>query len=523
MQDAALWYAKNGYSVIPLKPQGKKPLIDWAPYRQKKATKKEIISWWQKWPQANIGIVTGAVSGILVLDIDGWEGEQTIRYKGLFCPATMKSRTGGGGWHYIYRHPGFECKNYARQAGETLLRGLDFLGDGDYIVVPPSIHRSGNRYKWSVSPEEASPVAPPEWLLELIRSQFQDKKDPQAGEETGPETEESPVVVEKETLPDVEVEERPPLDEEGATLGLKNGDSSEVDEKRPAEVEEAIPSDIEEAPEKIVETPVEEILFKREEASPKVEADVPPGKSEDATLEDTPSEAEEEVSPYEEKQPPEEVEQVSTSTSEEFEKTVEERGTSPGFSEELRQYAVDVWEAFHLHPFVRGIGDGTLPLEQFKYWLKQDYVYLIDYARVFALAAAKAPDLETMGKFAALLDGTLNIEMNLHRDYAAQFGISRQELEATIKSPTTQAYTDFLLATSYNGDFSEVLAGLLPCTWGFFEIGTRLRQTGNTDKDNPYREWIIMYSSEDFGEFAAWIRDLMDCLGEEASPGHAHV
>ena len=472
MQDAALWYAKKGYSVIPVQPQGKKSLIDWAPYQQKKATIKEVISWWQKWPQANIGIVTGAVSGILVLDIDGWEGEQTIRYKGLFCPATMKSRTGGGGWHYVYRHPGFECKNYVRQAGETLLRGLDFLGDGDYIVVPPSIHRSGNRYKWSASPGEATPVDPPEWLLELIKSQLEDKRDPQAEEETRPDVEESLAEDEKETLP--KVEERSPLDEKGVSLGLKNGVSPEVEEKLPEEVEKDIPSDMEEAP----------------------------------------------VPPYEEKIAPAEVEELPASTSEEVEKTVEERGPGPGFSEELRQYAVDVWEAFHLHPFVRGIGNGTLPLEQFKYWLKQDYVYLIDYARVFALAAAKAPDLETMGKFAALLDGTLNSEMNLHRDYAAQFGISQQELEETIKSPTTQAYTDFLLATSYNGDFFEVLAGLLPCTWGFFEIGTRLRQTGNIGKDNPYHQWIIMYSSEEFGEFAAWIRDLMDRLGEEASSGN---
>ena len=187
-------------------------------------------------------------------------------------------------------------------------------------------------------------------------------------------------------------------------------------------------------------------------------------------------------------------------------------------SKELSQYAAKVWEAFHLHPFVRGIGDGTLPLEQFNYWLKQDYVYLIDYARVFALAAAKAPDLESMSRFAALLNGTLNTEMSLHRDYAARFGISHQELEETVKSPTTQAYTDFLLATSYSGDMAEVLAGLLPCTWGFFEIGTRLKETGDTSEDNPYRDWIEMYSSEEFEEFTAWVRKLMDSLGGNAAP-----
>lgn len=187
------------------------------------------------------------------------------------------------------------------------------------------------------------------------------------------------------------------------------------------------------------------------------------------------------------------------------------------FSEELRQHAAEVWEAFHRHPVVCGIGDGSLPLEQFKYWLKQDYVYLIDYARVFALATAKAPDLNSMSRFATLLNGTLNTEMSLHRDYAARFGISYQELEATVKSPTTQAYTDFLLTTSYSGDMADVLAGLLPCTWGFFEIGTHLKETGDTSKNNPYRDWIEMYSSKEFGEFTTWVRELMNRLGGTAA------
>lgn len=192
------------------------------------------------------------------------------------------------------------------------------------------------------------------------------------------------------------------------------------------------------------------------------------------------------------------------------------------FSDELRQHAEEVWEAFHQHPFVKGIGEGNLPLEQFQYWLKQDYVYLIDYARVFALAAAKAPDLEAMGRFAALLDGTLNTEMGLHREYAARFGISQTELEQTVKSPTTQAYTDFLLATSYRGDMAEVMAGLLPCTWGFNEIGLRLLEEGDTSEENPYRDWIYMYSSEEFQEFAIWTRELMDRMGQEAGEEKKH-
>src|SRR5689334_3591585 len=101
------------------------------------------------------------------------------------------------------------------------------------------------------------------------------------------------------------------------------------------------------------------------------------------------------------------------------------------FTEQLHQQAAAVREQVFHHPFVTGIGDGTLPLAAFRYYMCQDYVFLIDYCRVLALAVAKADDLETMGRFAALLHATLHTEMALHRDFATQFGISEAELEAT--------------------------------------------------------------------------------------------
>jgi len=187
------------------------------------------------------------------------------------------------------------------------------------------------------------------------------------------------------------------------------------------------------------------------------------------------------------------------------------------FTEEARKKAEPIWEDCHEHPFVKGIGDGSLDMEKFKYWVRQDYVYLKDYARVFALGAAKAPDLKTMSTFAKLLDGTLNVEMGLHRKYAAKFGISEEELENETPSPTTQAYTDFLIARSYSGDLAELTAALLPCTWGFWEIGNRLKETGDTSERNPYRDWIEMYSSEEFKEFCDWTIELMDREAEQCS------
>jgi thiaminase/transcriptional activator TenA len=179
------------------------------------------------------------------------------------------------------------------------------------------------------------------------------------------------------------------------------------------------------------------------------------------------------------------------------------------FSERLRQHAAEIWEAQFQHPFVRGIGDGTLNLEKFQFWLRQDYLFLIEYARLFAFAAARSPDLNTMLRFAALLKETVDTEMSLHREYVAEFGIRLQDLERESPAPTTRAYTDFLLRTATTGDFAELVAALLPCMWAFSEIGQRLARQLHSP-DQRYAKWIAMYSSPEFAELAGWCRDLVD-------------
>ena len=181
------------------------------------------------------------------------------------------------------------------------------------------------------------------------------------------------------------------------------------------------------------------------------------------------------------------------------------------FTNRLRREAAGIWEAQHQHPFVRGIGDGKLDMEKFKFWLRQDYVFLIEYARLLGLAAARSPDLETMTRFAGLLEETLETEMSLHRAYANEFGISREELEQEPPAPTTRAYTDFLLRIAATGDFAELAAALLPCMWSFSEIGQRLAAPP-LPSDKRYAQWIAMYSSKEFSELAGWCRDLVDNL-----------
>lgn len=186
------------------------------------------------------------------------------------------------------------------------------------------------------------------------------------------------------------------------------------------------------------------------------------------------------------------------------------------FTDDLEPVADPIWDAILAHPMVERLGDGSLEEAPFVYWVRQDYVYLIEYARVFAYGAAGAPDLERMGTFAELLDATINTEMDLHREYAAEFGISEADLAATEPSPTTRGYTDFLVRVAATGTFGDLVAALLPCMWGFNETGRRLADSGLPD-DDRYAAWVEMYAGDEFTELTTWCKDLLDDVAADAS------
>ncbi len=188
------------------------------------------------------------------------------------------------------------------------------------------------------------------------------------------------------------------------------------------------------------------------------------------------------------------------------------------FTDFLRLQADDVWQAQHAHPFVRGIGDGTLDPEKFGHWLRQDYLFLTEYARLSGAAVLRAPGLEDMRVFSQLLYEILGREMELHKSYCAEFGIGADDLARGVMTPTTQAYTDFLLRAATTRDWAELLGALLPCMWGYSEVGTQLAQRG-MPADPRFRRWINVYADPEFGEIATWCRDLLDAACE-GLPNH---
>lgn len=184
------------------------------------------------------------------------------------------------------------------------------------------------------------------------------------------------------------------------------------------------------------------------------------------------------------------------------------------FSKRLRDAAEPVWEKCHSHPFVTGLGDGSLAADVFIHYLKQDYAYLKDYAKLFALGCVKAGDVATMTFFSELCHSILGEEMALHRQYAERFGVTRAELEEAEPSPITIAYTKYMLDAASRGTLADVVAVLLPCMWSYKEIGAALADRPGA-RDHPlYAEWIRMYGSASFGEMTDRCIALMDRLTE---------
>jgi hypothetical protein len=164
--DTAQRYLAHGWCVLPLRARDKRPLIAWEALQDERPTPEQVADWFSRWPAANIGIVTGEISNLVVLDIDPKHGGDASldRLERRFgpLPETVEATTGGGGRHLYFTHPGGLIRNRA-----GLAQGIDLRGDGGYIVAPPSIHQSGQPYAWAQgrSPENVALAALPRWLL----------------------------------------------------------------------------------------------------------------------------------------------------------------------------------------------------------------------------------------------------------------------------------------------------------------------------------------------------------------------
>jgi thiaminase/transcriptional activator TenA len=167
------------------------------------------------------------------------------------------------------------------------------------------------------------------------------------------------------------------------------------------------------------------------------------------------------------------------------------------------------------HPFLAGLTDGTLPREAFRHYVVQDALYLVDYARALALVGAKAPDEGAIAMFASHASGALEVERALHAGLLGGLGVDPDALRTTPPTPTTLAYTSYLLRSCHQGSFAEGLAAVLPCYWIYAEVGARL--LARSSPDPLYARWIGTYGGEEFGRIVADVLALVDRTGDGAS------
>ncbi len=188
-----------------------------------------------------------------------------------------------------------------------------------------------------------------------------------------------------------------------------------------------------------------------------------------------------------------------------------------GLFARLKADAADAWWAYTTHEFVRALGEGTLPQAAFRHYLTQDYLFLIQFARAYALAAYKAPTLAEMRHAAAGLTAILDSELKLHVRMVERWGITEQHLEAAPEARQTVAYTRFVLDAGARGDLLDLMTALSPCIIGYAEIGRVLAASASGQAaDNPYREWIAEYSGDGYQTLARDAEAELDRLAEEA-------
>ena len=186
-----------------------------------------------------------------------------------------------------------------------------------------------------------------------------------------------------------------------------------------------------------------------------------------------------------------------------------------GFFERLKQAASAEWRAYTEHRFTDALADGSLHAAAFRRYLVQDYLFLIEFARAYALAVYKSPGLADMREAAAGLSAILDVEMNLHIKLCAEWGLSPEDLERTPAAIETLAYTRYVLDAGMRGDMLALKVALAPCVIGYAEIATRLAARPDAlAATNPYHVWIAEYAGAPYQEVAAKALAQLDGLAD---------
>lgn len=185
----------------------------------------------------------------------------------------------------------------------------------------------------------------------------------------------------------------------------------------------------------------------------------------------------------------------------------------PTLFDSLQSACAAEWKDYTRHDFVLQLADGSLPEAAFRHYLQQDYLFLIHFARAYALAGYKSETLAELRSAAATMSALVDTEMKLHVAYCAEWGLSEADMEALPEDKANLAYTRFVLERGSAGDLLDLQVALAPCVVGYGEIGRALADDPATKRDgNPYADWIAMYAGEEYQEVTASAVSALDAL-----------
>jgi thiaminase/transcriptional activator TenA len=191
-------------------------------------------------------------------------------------------------------------------------------------------------------------------------------------------------------------------------------------------------------------------------------------------------------------------------------------GAEPGtLCDRLFQNSRSIWERQFDHPFVEALGNGSLPRENFEFYILQDARFLEQLTKIFAAGAIASDEPAVMEKMCQLALDTIRVEREVHETFAREFGLTIAQMEATPLAPTNYGYTSHLLSVVNNGTLPEILTATLPCAWIYAEIGKHFVSLGDPPADHPYRNWIQTYADPSFEEVGTWLRTTLNRITPE--------
>lgn len=187
-------------------------------------------------------------------------------------------------------------------------------------------------------------------------------------------------------------------------------------------------------------------------------------------------------------------------------------------TDRLYEAAKEIWDGYLTQPFVQELGNGTLSEERFRFYMVQDYRYLLQYAKVFAMGVIKTEDERLMIRFSYMVHDTLDGEMNIHKAYMSRLGITEEEVAATKSALANQSYTSYMLDEAYKGGPLEILVAVLSCAWSYQMIGEHHKTIPGALEHPLYGEWVQGYSSKEYCDTTQEIIDLVNELGAGITP-----